>query len=91
MDQLVTLVIPPKHMSNETAQEIAREFENTIVFHDEGEMLKTFLDLIEDADALSGWNSEGFDIPYTINRVTRVLSKDDTRRFCLWKIGRAHV
>ena len=84
LDQLVTLVIPPKHMSNETAQEIAREFENTIVFRDEGEMLKTFLDLIEDADALSGWNSEGFDIPYTVNRVTRVLSKDDTRRFCLW-------
>ena len=84
LGQLVTLVIPPKHMSNETAQEIANEFENTLVFHDEGEMLKTFLDLIEDADALSGWNSEGFDIPYTINRVTRVLSKDDTRRFCLW-------
>ena len=84
LDQLVTLVVPPKHMSNETAQEIASEFENTIVFHDEGEMLKTFLDLIEDADALSGWNSEGFDIPYTVNRVTRVLSKDDTRRFCLW-------
>ena len=33
---------------------------------------------------LSGWNSEGYDIPYTVNRVTRVLSKDDTRRFCLW-------
>ena len=84
LDQLVTLVVPPKHMSTETAQEIASEFENTIIFQDEGEMLKTFLDLIEDADALSGWNSEGFDIPYTVNRVTRVLSKDDTRRFCLW-------
>jgi DNA polymerase elongation subunit (family B) len=47
-------------------------------------MLNVFLDLIEDADALSGWNSEGFDIPYTINRITRVLSKDDTRRMCLW-------
>ena len=22
---------------------------------------------------------------YTVNRVSRVLSKDDTRRFCLWK------
>jgi len=84
LDQLVTLVIPPKHMSQETEQEIASEFENTIVFDSEGELLKTFLDLIEDADALSGWNSEGFDIPYTVNRVTRVLSKDDTRRFCLW-------
>jgi DNA polymerase elongation subunit (family B) len=71
-------------MSRETAQEIAVQFDNTVVFYDEGEMLKTFLDLIEDADVLSGWNSEGYDIPYTVNRVTRVLSKDDTRRFCLW-------
>jgi DNA polymerase elongation subunit (family B) len=47
-------------------------------------MLQTFLDLIEDADIISGWNSEGYDIPYTVNRVSRILSKDDTRRFCLW-------
>jgi DNA polymerase elongation subunit (family B) len=47
-------------------------------------MLEMFLQLIEDADVLSGWNSEGFDIPYTVNRVTKVLSKEDTRRFCLW-------
>ena len=42
-----------------------------------------FFSLIEDADVLSGWNSEGYDIPYMVNRVTRVMSKDDTRRFCL--------
>jgi DNA polymerase elongation subunit (family B) len=84
MEQLVTLVIPPKHMSMETAIDIAADFENTIVFTNEEEMFKTFLDLIEDADVLSGWNSEGYDIPYTVNRITRVLSKDDTRRFCLW-------
>jgi DNA polymerase elongation subunit (family B) len=84
LDQMVTLVIPPRHMSVETAQEIASKFENTVVFTDEGDLLKTFLDLIEDADAISGWNSEGYDIPYTINRITRVLSKDDTRRMCLW-------
>jgi DNA polymerase elongation subunit (family B) len=71
-------------MSPGTAEEIAGEFENTMIFEREEDLLKTFLDLIEDADALSGWNREGFDIPYTVNRVTRVLSKDDTRRFCLW-------
>jgi DNA polymerase elongation subunit (family B) len=43
-----------------------------------------FLDLIKDADLISGWNSEGFDIPYTTNRVIKVLSKEDTRRFCLF-------
>jgi DNA polymerase elongation subunit (family B) len=84
LDQLVTLVIPPKHMSRETADEIAAEFPNTFVFDKESELLDTFLNLIDDADVLSGWNSEGYDIPYTVNRVTRVLSKDDTRRFCLW-------
>jgi DNA polymerase elongation subunit (family B) len=47
-------------------------------------MLIAFLDLIDDADILSGWNSEGFDIPYLVNRVSRVLSKSHTRKFCLW-------
>ena len=84
LDQLVTLVIPPRHMSRETADEIASQFENTIIFDREEDMLNAFLDLIDDADVLSGWNSEGFDIPYTVMRITRVLSKDDTRRMCLW-------
>jgi DNA polymerase elongation subunit (family B) len=84
MDQLVTLVMPPRHMSDDTAAEISQEFDNTFVFRDEGELLKSFLDLIQDADVLSGWNSEGYDIPYTVMRTTRVLSKDDTRKFCLW-------
>ncbi len=84
LDQLVTLAVPPKHLSWATAQDLVKDFENTILFADEAEMIKTFLDLIDDADVLSGWNSEGYDIPYTINRCTRVLSKDDTRKFCLW-------
>ena len=84
LDQLVTLTVPPRSMSWDTAKDLVADFENTLLFEDEAEMIKTFLDLIEDADILSGWNSEGYDIPYTINRATRVLSKDDTRRFCLW-------
>jgi len=84
MEQLVTLVIPPKAMSWETAQEICNEFPNTMLFEREEELLATFLDLIEDADIISGWNSEGYDIPYLVNRTARILSKDDTRRFCLW-------
>ena len=84
MDQLITLAIPPDTITWETAEEIAAAFDNTFLFTDEAEMLKVFMDLIEDADILSGWNSEGYDIPYLINRITRVLSKDDTRNFCLW-------
>jgi DNA polymerase elongation subunit (family B) len=84
MDKLITLVVPPKGMSWQTAQEIADRFDNCFLFERESELLATFLDLIEDADVLSGWNSEGFDIPYMVMRTKRVLSKDDCRRFCLW-------
>jgi DNA polymerase elongation subunit (family B) len=84
LDKLVTLVVPPKSYSWETAQEICDKYDNCFLFEREEDMLNTFLDLINDADILSGWNSEGFDIPYTTMRITRVLSKDDTRRFCLW-------
>ena len=84
MDKLVTLVIPPKSYSWETAEEICKEYPDCYLFEREEDMLNTFLDLIDDADVLSGWNSEGFDIPYTVMRITKVLSRDDTRRFCLW-------
>lgn len=85
LDSLVTFAIPPKTMTMEQARESVTEFENTFLYEREADMLEAFLDIIEDADVLSGWNSEGYDIPYTVNRVARVLSKDDTRRFCLWK------
>jgi DNA polymerase elongation subunit (family B) len=83
-DQLVTLAMPPKSYSWETAQEVCNKFENCYLFDREEDMLNAFLDLIEDADILSGWNSEGFDVPYTVGRIIRILSKDDTRRLCLW-------
>jgi len=84
LDTLVCLAIPPKTMSMSEAEKAISEFPNTMLFENEADMLDTFLELIQDADVLSGWNSEGFDIPYTVNRVTKVLSKEDTRRFCLW-------
>jgi DNA polymerase elongation subunit (family B) len=84
LDTLVCLAVPPKTLTMEQALEQVKEFPNTHLFETEAEMLEMFLQLIEDADVLSGWNSEGFDIPYTVNRVTKALSKEDTRRFCLW-------
>ena len=83
-DQLITLLTPPSGMSKDEVEKISSKFENTFVFDTEADLLNTFLDVIEDADVLSGWNSEGYDIPYMVNRVKRVLSKDDTRRFCLF-------
>jgi DNA polymerase elongation subunit (family B) len=84
LDTLVCLAIPPKTLTMEQAKEQVKDFPNTYLFDNEYEMLDMFLDLIQDADILSGWNSEGFDMPYTVNRIIKVLSKEDTRRLCLF-------
>ena len=84
LDKLITLAMPPKGMSIDNAKKLIEDIPDTHLFDNEADMLETFLDLIQDADIISGWNSEGYDVPYTVNRVTQVLSKEDTRRFCLW-------
>lgn len=83
-DQLITLAMPPATLSFDEAKAICDKFDNTFLFKDEKEMLDIFLGIIDDADVLSGWNSEGYDIPYTVNRITKVMTKEDTRRMCLW-------
>ena len=90
LDMLITVAMPPRGLPFEEANAMckSRWGDTCILFPNskqgEADMLEAFLDLIEDADIHSGWNSEGYDVPYTINRIQRVLSKDDTRRFCLW-------
>jgi DNA polymerase elongation subunit (family B) len=84
METMICLAVPPKKLKMEDAKEMVKDFDNVMLYETEAEMLDVFLDLIKDADVLSGWNSEGFDIPYTVNRVTKALSKEDTRRFCLF-------
>ena len=90
LDMLVTVAMPPKGLPMEEADAMCKKRwgESCLLFPNsevgEQQMLSTFLDLIEDADIHSGWNSEGYDVPYTVNRIKRILSSDDTRRFCLW-------
>ena len=84
LETMVCLAVPPKTLTIEQAEKELEGIDNVMLFEKEGDMIDTFLTLIEDSDILSGWNSEGYDIPYTVNRTARVLSKDDTRRFCLW-------
>ncbi len=84
LETMVCLAVPPKTLTMDQAKKTLEGIDNVMLFEKESEMIDTFLTLIEDADILSGWNSEGYDIPYIINRTSRVLSKDDTRRFCLW-------
>jgi len=84
LDEIICLALPPETLSWEEATVIANEVGNTVLFKTEAEMLNAFIDVIEDADVLSGWNSEPYDIPYTVNRIKKVLGKNEARRMCLW-------
>lgn len=84
LDEVVCLAIAPKTLTYEQASDIADEVGCTIMCETEEEMLNTFIDLVEDADVLSGWNSDYYDVPYLINRITRVLGKHECRRLSPW-------
>jgi DNA polymerase elongation subunit (family B) len=79
-----TLLLKPDTYTWDQAQAICDKFDNTVLCSNEAELLEVFLTLIEDADILTGWNSEGYDIPYLHNRIIQVLSKEHTKRLCLW-------
>lgn len=57
--------------------------DDVIYFHCKSEidLLQRFLDFYcsDRPDILSGWNSEIFDIPYIINRITNILGQDAAR------------
>ena len=67
-------------MTMETAKDICKGFDNTFLFTDEGELLNTFIDLIDDADIPAVGTVKDMIFPHISNRITRVLSKEDLRR-----------
>jgi DNA polymerase elongation subunit (family B) len=48
----------------------------------EASLLDCFLNYIQQdyPDILTGWNSEFFDIPYIINRISKILGEDEAKR-----------
>ena len=50
------------------------------------QLLRKFLKAWEgfDIDALTGWNTEFFDIPYLVNRIRKLLGEDHVRRLSPW-------
>lgn len=55
---------------------------------DEADLLTKFLALISsDAyapDVISGWHIEGFDIPYAVNRIIRILGEEAAKKMSPW-------
>ena len=86
LDQTVCLALKPSSLSDDQAAKIVSEFDNVVLMKDEMELIDTFILLIEDADILSGWNSEGYDIPYMVNRIAKLQNFAYTSKLCLWDV-----
>lgn len=55
---------------------------------DEIHLLRRFLKIFGemDADVLTGWNTEFFDIPYLVNRITKLIDRETACRMSPWGI-----
>lgn len=91
-DKDYVLTLAPEEMDTVEAQDIVNRLNaetnnpnsTVVLYTEETEMFNDFFDLIDDADVLSGWNSEFYDIPYMVNRTAKIFNAATTARWCLW-------
>jgi DNA polymerase elongation subunit (family B) len=57
-------------------------------YHDETSMLQAFMEWWASSppDIVSGWNTRFFDIPYLVNRVSRILGSKVAKNFSPWRL-----
>jgi len=84
-DQYYTIAVAPPTLTRDQGEALLADDsiddgfgsmtmdEGYFVVHSEADLLSAFLDLIQDADVLTGWNSTFFDLPYIIQRIRIVL------------------
>ena len=90
--QYSTYAVPPKGWKDDgtfQAKILAMCSEHKLAFvpditlcKSEKDLLLYMLEDIQDADIISGWNSEFFDNPYIIKRLERVLGKSAPKHMC---------
>lgn len=83
-NKFLTFTVPPKGYDatnfdvevKALALELGLDFElNIVLCKNETDLLIRMVDSIQNADIISGWNSEFFDIPYIMRRLERVTPK----------------
>lgn len=62
-------------------------------YDDEGRMLREFLAAWEslDLDIITGWNVNFFDIPYLVNRITRLFGEKEAMRLSPWRVIKSRI
>lgn len=84
LDKTITLTIKPDNLSWEEAKDICNSLEDTFLCNDEKQLIDCMIKLFDDADVISGWNSDFFDIPYIIGRTIKIWGSEKIKEYCLW-------
>lgn len=77
LDKMRVFAVPPpgqKWTLEDIPQDILDAVE-VVLCVNEKQLLRHFLEEIEDSDIISGWNSEGYDVPYVYERLKKVLGE----------------
>lgn len=76
-DKMVVYAVPPpgQKWNYEDIPEDIRNAVEVVLCANEKQLLRYFLEEIDDSDIISGWNSEGYDVPYVYERLKRVLGE----------------
>jgi DNA polymerase elongation subunit (family B) len=76
-DKMVVYAIPPPGQEWDEANLPAEltDAAEVVFCKSEKQLLRCILAEFEDSDIISGWNSEGYDVPYVYERLKRVLGE----------------
>lgn len=76
-DKMSLLVLLPDNgkWTKKDIPQDCHDLADVIICKDEEELLKLFYKEIDNSDVISGWNSEGFDIPYMYYRTKKILGE----------------
>jgi DNA polymerase elongation subunit (family B) len=91
--EYITVVVPPKGWDRDVPKLLAeikkvaddagmKDRPAPIIAYNERELIDVFLDAIEEADIISGWNSDFFDIPYIVQRLMRLFGDQGHSKLC---------
>ena len=69
----LTFALAPPTLTIEEAEKEVEGIKGVYICDDEEQLLLLFLEAIDDADVITGWNTGFFDIPYIIQRIRIVL------------------
>ena len=79
-DKSIVMAVPPPGFDLSTIDQSLHGLTEIRFYKNEKELLLDYLEELEEASIISGWNSAGFDDPYVARRVEMILGYDHFKR-----------